>query len=50
MVLGALRDSVVEVGNRLYGDTELGDEGLHQEHMGGDDTVIGGERDRKSVV
>ena len=46
MVLGALRDSLVEVGNGLYGDTELGDEGLHQEHIGGDDAVIGGQRAR----
>ena len=46
MVLGALRDGVVEVGNGRHGDTELGDEGLHQEHIGGDDAVIGGQRAR----
>ena len=44
MVLGALRDGVVEVGNGLQGDAELGDEGLHQEGIGGDDAVIGGQR------
>ena len=44
MVLGALRNSCIEVGNGLQRDAELGNEGLHQEHIGGDDTVIGGER------
>ena len=44
MVLGALRHSGIEVGNGLQRDAELGDEGLHQKHIGGDDTVIGGER------
>jgi hypothetical protein len=44
MVLGALRDGVVEVGTGRQRDAELGDEGLHQEHMGSDDPVIGGER------
>jgi hypothetical protein len=43
MVLGALRKGGVEVGNGLQRDTALGDEGWHQEHMGGDDTGIGGE-------
>jgi len=44
VVLGALRHGVVAVGNGLPSDAELGDEGLHQEHMGGDDAVISGER------
>ena len=44
MVLGALRDGFVEVGNGLQGDPELGDEGLHKEDSGGDDAVIGGQR------
>ena len=46
MVLGALRDGGVEVGNGLQGDTELGNEGLHQKDIGGDDAVIGGQRSR----
>ena len=37
MALGALRDGGVEVGDGLQGDTELGDEGLHQQGIGGDD-------------
>ena len=44
MVLGALGDGVVEVGNGLQGDPKLGDEGVHEEDIGGDDTVIGGQR------
>ena len=40
-----MRDGSVEVDNRLQGDAELGDEGLDQERMGRDNTVIGGERD-----
>ena len=44
MVLGAVRHSCIEVGNGLQRDAELGNEGLHQENIGGDDTVIGGER------
>src|SRR5262245_12950290 len=44
MVLGALRNSGIEVGNGLQRDAELGKESLHQEHIGSDDTVIGGER------
>ena len=43
MALGALRDGGVEIGDGLQGDPELGDEGLHQERMGRDDAVIGGE-------
>ena len=35
MVLGALRDGCVEVGNGLQGDPELGDEGVHEEDMTG---------------
>src|SRR5215467_5634502 len=44
MVLGALRNRGIEVGNGLQRDAELGNERLPQEHIGGDDTVIGGER------
>ena len=44
MVLRALGDGFVEVGNGLQGDPELGDEGLHKEDIGGDDAVIGGQR------
>src|SRR5438128_11133247 len=44
MVLGALWDGFVEVGNGLQGDPELGDEGVHEEDIGGDDAVIGGQR------
>ncbi len=44
MALGALRNSVVEVLDRLQGHAELGDEGLDQEGMGDDDTRIGGQR------
>ena len=43
MALGALRDGVVEICNSLQSDAELGDEGLHQEGIGGDDPVIGGQ-------
>jgi hypothetical protein len=46
MGLGAWRDGAIKVGNGLHGDTEWGDEGLHQEHSGGDDAVIGGQRAR----
>jgi hypothetical protein len=41
MALGRRRDGFVEVLNGLQSDTELGDEGLHQEGVGGDDTCIG---------
>src|SRR5215475_1127598 len=41
MALRALRDGGVEIGDSLQSDPELGDEGLHQERMGRDDTVIG---------
>jgi hypothetical protein len=44
MGLRALGDGVVAVGNGLPGDPELGDEGVHEEDMGGDDAVIGGQR------
>jgi hypothetical protein len=44
MVLSALCDDIVEVGNGLQGDPELGDEGMHEEDIGGDDTVIGRQR------
>jgi hypothetical protein len=45
MVLGALCHSGIEVGTGWQRDAELGHEGWHQENIGGDDTVIGGERD-----
>ena len=41
MTLGMLRDGVVKVLNRLQGGPELADEGLHEQHIGGDDTLIG---------
>src|SRR5262249_58648777 len=44
MVLSALCDGLVEVGNGLQGDPELGDAGVHEEDIGGDDDVIGGQR------
>ena len=43
MALSALRDDGVASGEGRHGDTELGDEGLHQERMGRDDACIGGE-------
>ena len=43
MVLGALRDGVIEVLDRVQGDTELAREGLHEQRMGGDDALIGGQ-------
>ena len=44
MVLRAVCDDFVEVGNGLQGDPELGDEGMHEEDIGGDDAVIGRQR------
>jgi hypothetical protein len=41
MGLSTLEDDAVEVSNALQGDPELGDEGVHEEDIGGDDTVIG---------
>lgn len=43
MALGTLGDGGVASGEGLQGDTELGDEGLPQQRIGRDDTVIGGE-------
>ena len=43
MVLSALRDGGVAIGEGLQGDTELGNEGLHQERLGCDDAFIGSE-------
>ena len=43
MALGTLRDGMVEVLDRVSGDTELADEGLHEQRMGGDDALIGGQ-------
>ena len=34
MVLGALRNSGIEVGNGLQSDAEFGNESLHQENIG----------------
>ena len=47
MALGTLRDGGVAIGDGLQGDTELGDEGLHQKRMGRDDAFIGGEGSRR---
>jgi len=44
MVLSTLDDDAVEVSNPLQGDPELGDEGVHEEDIGGDNTVIGRQR------
>jgi len=44
MVLSALCDGCIEVCHGLHGDPEWGDEGVHQEDIGGDDAVIGGQR------
>src|SRR5919201_3228671 len=44
MVLSALCDGFVEVSNGLQGDPELADEGVHEEDIGSDDAVIGGQR------
>jgi hypothetical protein len=44
MALSTLDDDAVEVSNPLQGDPELGDEGVHEEDIGGDDTVIGRQR------
>ena len=43
MLLGALRDGFIEVGNGLQVDAELGHEGLCKEGLGGDDAVICGQ-------
>lgn len=40
MALRALRDRAVAISDGLQGGTELGDEGLHQERIGRDDTVF----------
>jgi len=42
LALRVLRDSGVKLSDGLSGDPELGDEGLHQERIGRDATVIGG--------
>ena len=43
MPLGMRRDGVVKVLDRLQGGPELADEGVHEQHIGGDDTLIGGQ-------
>jgi len=43
MALGALCDGVVEGLDRVQGHTQLGDEGLDEEGMGGDESFIGGQ-------
>jgi hypothetical protein len=43
MTLGLLCDGVVKVLDRLQGGPQLADEGVHEEHIGGDDTLIGGQ-------
>ena len=45
MVLGVWRTGCVEVGNGRPRDAEWGDEGLHEEDMGGADAVLGRQRD-----
>ena len=45
MALGERRDGFIEVCNGLQGDAELGDEGVHQEDIGGDDAFIGRQRE-----
>src|SRR5262245_38212193 len=45
MPLGMLRNGVVKVLDRLQGGPELADEGLHEQHIGGDDALIGGQGD-----
>ena len=47
MALSALRDGGVAIGDGPHGDPELGDEGLHQERMGGNDAFISGEGGRR---
>jgi hypothetical protein len=44
MILSALGDGFGDVGHGLQGAPELGEEGLHQEDMGGADAVSGGPR------
>jgi hypothetical protein len=43
-MLGTLRNGVVEVCNGLQDNSELGDEGLNQEGIGGNNPLIGGQR------
>lgn len=47
MALRVLRDGGVAISEGLQGDTELGDEGLHQERIGRDDAFIGGKGCRR---
>jgi hypothetical protein len=42
--LGALRNSAVDVRDRVQGHAQLADEGLDQEGMGDADALIGGQR------
>ena len=44
MVLGTLRNGLVEVWNGLQDHAELGHEGLHQEGIGDDNPLIGSQR------
>jgi hypothetical protein len=44
MALGTLRHGMVEVRNGLQDNSELGDEGLNQEGIGGDNPLICGQR------
>ncbi len=43
MALGALCDGVVEGLDRVQGHTQLGDAGLDEEGIGGDDALLGGQ-------
>jgi hypothetical protein len=44
MALGTLGDGVVEGLDSVQGDTELADEGLDEQGIGGDDALIAGQR------
>jgi hypothetical protein len=44
MVLRAWREGCIAVGNGRHGAPELGDAGVHQQDLGGDDAVSGGQR------
>jgi hypothetical protein len=45
LALGALRNGCIKVCARRQGDPELGDKGVPQERLGGEDACSGGQRD-----
>jgi len=45
MTLGMRRDGGVKILDRLQGGPELADEGVHEQHIGGDNARIGGQGD-----